>query len=565
MNNIESLTSNNFHNEIPRCPNCNLICSINLIKKTNQSYIRFLCENNHQGEILLADYLNIYNKFSLSKEKCSDCNKSQNEVKGEFFYCTKCHKFICNLCQSNHKISDNHFCFNLERYDGLCKIHSNLYSFYCINCNKNICIYCSPNHEKHNIINLANYNYTKENFESLKDEINNIELFFEKIDKIKQEIIILINGIKESNKNEIKLIKQFLKTYEYEKNYNNLNYNVINNLKNYEIKFKPLINKIYEKGIKFKTFLTNLYQPNYLKNMIKTLNNHTKAINYLDKLFDGRLVSCSNDTTLKIFNKNTNELELSIKEHLFPVRSFTQLKNGKIITCSDDKTMKIIKLIDKDKYEVEETLRGHTEAVYKVIEIRQNELISISLDKSMKVWKYIEKSFNCITTIIFQNIKSYCDIIKLNDKEFVTSSKIDECIKFWKSNDYFNIATINNISMNNSGKILCLLNKNILCVGGINSKGFYLINISTHQVISNILKPRVVWSINKCSNNLILCSIVDEIGYHCIVIYNFEENYLYKIMEKKSAHFNNILSCVDLPNGIIASGGDDRLIKLWSE
>ena len=63
MNNIESLTSNNFHNEIPRCPNCNLICSINLIKKTNQSFIRFLCENNHQGEILLADYLNIYFTF----------------------------------------------------------------------------------------------------------------------------------------------------------------------------------------------------------------------------------------------------------------------------------------------------------------------------------------------------------------------------------------------------------------------------------------------------------------------------------------------------------------------
>ena len=36
-------------------------------------------------------------------------------------------------------------------------------------------------------------------------------------------------------------------------------------------------------------------------------------------------------------------------------------------------------------------------------------------------------------------------------------------------------------------------------------------------------------------------------------------------MEKKSAHFNNILSCVELSNGIIASGGDDRLIKLWSE
>ena len=565
MNNDECLTTNNFQNEIPRCPNCNLICSINLIKKSNQSFINYSCENNHQGEILLIDYLNICNKYSLSKEICSDCKKTQNEIKGEFFYCTKCHVFICNFCQNNHKISDNHLCFNLERFDGLCKNHSNLFSFYCINCSKNICIYCYSIHEKHNTINLANFNYSKENYETLKTEINNIESFFQKLDKIKQEIIILIDCIKESNKNEIKLIKKFLQTYEYESNYNNLNYNVINNLKNYEIKYKPLLNRIYEKSVKFKTFLTNIYQPNYLKNMLKTLNNHLKPIYYLDKLNDGRLVSCSSDTTVKIFNKKSNELELSIKEHLFPVRSFTQLKNGKIITCSDDKTMKIIKLIDNDKYEVEQILRGHTEAVYKVIEIKPNELISVSLDKNMKVWKYTNNGFNCITTIVFQNIKSHCDIIKLNDKEFVTSTKIDECIKFWNSNDYTNIATINNIAMNGSGKILCLLNKNILCVGGINSKGFYLINISTHQIISNILKPRVVWSINKCTNNLILCSIIDELGYHCIVIYNFEENYLYKIMEKKSAHFNNILSCVELSNGIIASGGDDRLIKLWSE
>ena len=54
MNNIESLTSNNFHNEIPRCPNCNLICSINLIKKTNQSYIRFLCENKNAQIVIKA-------------------------------------------------------------------------------------------------------------------------------------------------------------------------------------------------------------------------------------------------------------------------------------------------------------------------------------------------------------------------------------------------------------------------------------------------------------------------------------------------------------------------------
>ena len=48
-----------------------------------------------------------YNKFALSKEKCGECNKTQKEVKGNFDYCSKCGKFLCHSCQTNH-IEDNH-------------------------------------------------------------------------------------------------------------------------------------------------------------------------------------------------------------------------------------------------------------------------------------------------------------------------------------------------------------------------------------------------------------------------------------------------------------------------
>ena len=37
---------------------------------------------------------------------------------------------------------------------------------------------------------------------------------------------------------------------------------------------------------------------------------------------------------------------------------------------------------------------------------------------------------------------------------------------------------------------MCLLEDDILCIGGNNSKGFYLIKISTHQLIKNILGPK---------------------------------------------------------------------------
>ena len=64
-------------------------------------------------------------------------------------------------------------------------------------------------------------------------------------------------------------------------------------------------------------------------------------------------------------------------------------------------------------------------------------------------------------------------------------------------------------------------------------KNFYLIEISTHQLIKNILGPKIIWSINKCLNGLFLCSIFDKKGDHCLVIYKYEEQNLKKILKRK--------------------------------
>ena len=45
--------------------------------------------------------------------------------------------------------------------------------------------------------------------------------------------------------------------------------------------------------------------------------------------------------------------------------------------------------------------------------------------------------------------------------------------------------------------------------------------------------------------------------------YKYEDEDLKKVAEKEKAHDNYILSCVELNDGTIASGGDDKLIKLW--
>ena len=47
----------------------------------------------------------------------------------------------------------------------------------------------------------------------------------------------------------------------------------------------------------------------------------------------------------------------------------------------------------------------------------------------------------------------------------MTSSCDDKCLKFWNSNDYSNISTINNIETEWTFRTLCLIKEDILCVG----------------------------------------------------------------------------------------------------
>ena len=567
---ISSLQFNS--NEIPRCIKCNLICSIKLNYIGNyEPRIIYECENDHYGNISLEEYLNKYNDFSLLKEKCSHCGVVQKNEKGDFFYCSICRIFICNSCQIKHN-GDKHSIMNIRRYDSLCSEHSNLYSAYCIKCKKNLCVYCLKKHTYHEIINLSELNYSEKKKFALQEEMINIEKTIKDLDIIKEKIVSEINKIKESTIMEIKLINILIKAYEYEESQKNFNYNVIQNLKNMDKIFKSNKIKIFEELHKDGTNYLNILQD--LKTIkskfyvnFKTLKNHTSSVYYISKLRDGRLISCSNDNLLNIYKKDTYELQISIKEHKSSIYSFAELKDGRIISCSQDQTMNIIKLLEDDKYQIDQTLEGHNSYVYKVIEIRENELISISNDKTMKNWILNnENKFECILTEVFQESNSYCNILKLNQYEFATSSCSDCCIKFFNSKNFSCISIIQNIYMDWTYDSMCLIEDDLLCIGGKDSKGFYLIKISSHQLIQNIIGPKIIYSIIECIDGLFLCSILNENGNYSIAKYEYEyeTNNLKKVIEKEKAHDNSyIYASIELNRGTIASCSSDDSIKLW--
>ena len=129
-------------------------------------------------------------------------------------------------------------------------------------------------------------------------------------------------------------------------------------------------------------------------------------------------------------------------------------------------------------------------------------------------------------------------------------------------NNFNEIATIKNISVNRCWNSMKMFNNVILLIGGSDNNGIYLIDTNNYQVISNILKDFGIYSIIKLSNGNILIGC--NSGYNnSLIEYKFDNNNLIKIKAKEKAHSDLITGLKEMKNGIIISYYGDNSIKFW--
>ena len=148
------------------------------------------------------------------------------------------------------------------------------------------------------------------------------------------------------------------------------------------------------------------------------------------------------------------------------------------------------------------------------------------------------------------------------------TSSSDNILRFWKKNlndfnnsHYSNISKINNIETGDSLSSMCIIINDILCIGGINNNGFYLIKISTNELLNKISGPETIFSIIKCYDGLSLCSFINNDGKNFIGKFEYKNKDLkfrIKISEEQV-----INSFVEMERQMIASGDNNGLIKIW--
>ena len=312
------------------------------------------------------------------------------------------------------------------------------------------------------------------------------------------------------------------------------------NLINFDIYFS---HSFFKFNIQDETTLYNNYH------IMTTLKYHTFSVNSLLILSDGRIASASYDKTIKIYNKYTYILEINIVENNDNILYLIQSKDNILISCS----FQIINFfqINKSNYFLKQSINAHNKWVYKIIQLTNYQLVSCSDDGFIKFW---EKNVELYININNYNLNEYIyNILEINNNIIFTTTYLN--IFSLKSNTIsYNFKNIQCSEWNNN---LCLINQNILIIGGI--KKLYIFNLNNFILLNEFDYNNDILSIIKINNNVFL--IGDSDGN--ISKFEYEDYDIILINNINKAHNNYINSIVKYKNFIITCSYDES-IKFWS-
>jgi len=335
-----------------------------------------------------------------------------------------------------------------------------------------------------------------------------------------------------------------------------------NEIKN---EYKKISEEKLNKNIQLKKNNDNSYNDFNieLKEPIHQLNNHTNYVYCSTLLRDGRFATCSLDKSIIIYNNKTFKPDITIKEHSDKVLCIIQLSCGLLASCSYDKTIKLYN-INGNNYIVMQTLNDHTDTVFYIIELKNKILVSCSSDETIKFYnidannKY--KFDYSIKTNGFNG-----PVIQTKDNEICYQECIENnnnvsTICFYDLMKQKVMAKLDNIHIPSYiFNCMIMITKDLLVVSGKNQ--LYIINLNSYELIKTIDSPGSYYMVCNLLLNENMLLTGDNNGR--LIQWKIENDNLKRFSTKEKAHDGRINTLLKIGNGLILSGSDDKLVKIW--
>lgn len=161
--------------------------------------------------------------------------------------------------------------------------------------------------------------------------------------------------------------------------------------------------------------------------MLASLAGHTDGVNGATVLADGRILSWSADKTLRLWDDKTGEPLITLDGHSSFVNGATILGNGYILSWSGDKTLR---LWDGTTGEPLATLEGHSRGGMSAIVLSDGRILSWSQDNTPRLW---DSSTGEFITALEGHSNSVYGATLLADGRILSWSG-DKTLRLWDGN-----------------------------------------------------------------------------------------------------------------------------------
>jgi len=167
---------------------------------------------------------------------------------------------------------------------------------------------------------------------------------------------------------------------------------------------------------------------------LAVMEGHTDRVKGAQALADGRILSWSNDNSLRLWDARSGECLATLKEHTRCVNGAQVLADGRILSWSDDNSLR---LWDAHSGKCLATLVGHAREVEGVQILADGRILSWSLDDSLRLWD--AHSGKCLATLV-----GHTDYVKggqvLADGRILSWS-VDHSLRLWDARNGKCLAT----------------------------------------------------------------------------------------------------------------------------
>ena len=161
---------------------------------------------------------------------------------------------------------------------------------------------------------------------------------------------------------------------------------------------------------------------------VKTFTEHTDNVNSLLQLKDGRVASCSDDKTIRIYDpSNDYHCDQVIKRHSEGIPSICQLDDGTIVSCSHDESIMIGDYTIKN---------AHDYLIYKVITLPNNRIASCSYDKTIKIWKSNPPYSDIPIKVLREHSYYVISLLYIKERDVIISGSRDKTLYLWNMSTY---------------------------------------------------------------------------------------------------------------------------------